>query len=239
MFSYVALTKSIWDRNSDVGADSPAQNTRSSMVTRSSMLPESQEPVSAQLLSPSVLASMQYASQLVPRTQFSHPSVPASGRPQKRIKNNQSQVQEVEAQQGKAFTCSFVSCPGYPFKPALQCVVCHADVHPPCVNLVIQGQQAVPGKSYCSTQCICNFGDDNINHDGIQQLNSYPQLRNIKVTNFSPLQNKESVNALIMYKHCLQHRKTQGVMHQYKSVTHWPDMLCYLCCHHDITHKHR
>jgi hypothetical protein len=46
---------------------------------------------------------------------------------------------------------------------------CHAEVHPPCVSLVIQGQQAAPGNSYCSTQCIRYFGDDNINHDQIWQ----------------------------------------------------------------------
>jgi hypothetical protein len=37
------------------------------------------------------------------------------------------------------------------------------------VNVVIQGQQAAPGNSYCSTQCICYFGDDNISHDEIWQ----------------------------------------------------------------------
>ena len=78
-------------------------------------------------------------------------------------------MQEVELLQGKAFTCSYMCCPGYNFKPALQCVVCHAEVHPPCVSLVIEGQQAEPGNSYCSTQCIRYFGDDNINHDQIQQ----------------------------------------------------------------------
>jgi hypothetical protein len=110
---------------------------------------------------------LQSASQLVPGTQFSSPSVLASGRPQNHseLGNNQSQVQEVAMQQGEKITCSFITCPGYPFKPVLKCVVYHADIHSACVNVVIQGQQAASGNSYCSPQCTRYFNDDNISHD--------------------------------------------------------------------------
>jgi hypothetical protein len=46
--------------------------------------------------------------------------------------------------------------------------VCNAEVHLPCAELVVQGQQAPVGHYFCSPQCIRYFGDSNINNNVIR-----------------------------------------------------------------------